>query len=164
MATTAPNILNYTIPQGQVHFTVTGGTRTHLGNCRLFTYTPTVTTKDHFQSMTGIRSKDFSPVTQVAAAIKMELDEINEYNLALFVLANPQTSGTLGGLTDTQLIGTLEFQGFNSIGSLMTFTGKVQMKPTSDLSLVQDNDNFQIIPLSADVLLDTGAYGHWTVA
>jgi hypothetical protein len=164
MATTAPNVINYTIPQGQVHFTLTGGTRTHLGNCRLFTYTPTVTTKDHFQSMTAIRSKDFSPVTQVSAVINMELDEINEYNLALFLLANPMTSGALAGLSDTQLIGILEFAGANSIGSLMTFNGTVQLKPTKDLSLVQDNDNFQIIPLSADVLLAGGAYGHWTVA
>jgi hypothetical protein len=159
---TAPNIANYAIPQGQVHFTPTAGVRTHLGNCRLFTYTPTVTKKDHFQSMSGIRSKDFSPVVQVSATIKMELDEINTFNLELFLLANPGTGGALGGLTNTQIIGVLEFAGGGSIGPLMTFTGKVQMSPTSDLSLVQDNDNFQIIPLNADVLLDTGAYGHWT--
>jgi hypothetical protein len=159
---TAPSTSNYTIPKGSVHFTPTGGTRTHLGNCFNFTYTPAVTKKDHFQSMSGIRSKDLSVVTQLDATIKMSLDEINEFNLALFLLAETGTA-SMGGLTNTQLKGKLEFTGANAIGNLMTFTGQVQMQPGGDMSLVTDTDDFQLIPLNAEVLLDAGSYGVWTV-
>jgi len=159
---TAPSTSNYTIPKGAVHFTPTGGSRTHLGNCFNFTYTADVTKKDHFQSMSGIRTKDLSVVTQLGATIKMSLDEINEFNLALFLLAETGTA-SMGGLTNTQLKGKLEFTGANAIGNLMTFTGQVQMLPGGDMSLVTDTDDFQVIPLNAEVLLDSGAYGVWTV-
>src|SRR5512139_159160 len=117
---TAPSITNYAIPKGVVTYTPTGGSLTQLGNCSNFTYTPDVVKKDHFSSMAGIRTKDLSVVSQLAATIKMVLDEINEFNLSLFLLAESGTA-SLGGLTDTNLTGELVFTGGNDIGPLMTF-------------------------------------------
>lgn len=159
---TAPNTSNYAIPKGIVTYTPDGGSLTDLGNCSNFTYTPDVTKKDHFSSRSGIRTKDLSVVSQLAATIKLTLDEINEFNLSLFLLAESGTS-SLGGLTDTSLSGTLTFTGHNDIGPLTTFTGKVQFQPGGDMSLVTDTDDWQTIPLNAEVLLYAGSYGVWTV-
>ena len=159
---TSPSVTNYAIPKGVVQFTPDGGSLTDLGNCSNFTYTADVTRKDHFSSRSGIRTKDLSVVSQLGATIKFTLDEINETNLGLFLLAETGTTA-LGGLTNTQLTGTLEFTGANDIGPRMTFSGKVQLQPGGDMSLVTDTDDWQLIPINAEVLLDAGAYGQWTV-
>lgn len=159
---TSPNVSNYAIPKGIVSFTPDGGSKTDLGNCSNFTYTADVTRKDHFSSRAGIRTKDLSVVSQLGATIKFTLDEINETNLGLFLLAETGTS-SLGGLTNTQLTGTLEFAGANDIGPQLTFTGKVQLQPGGDMSLVTDSDDWQTIPINAEVLLDSGAYGTWDI-
>jgi hypothetical protein len=159
---TAHSVTNYAIPKGVVTFTPTGGSEVDLGNCSNFTYTADVTKKDHFSSREGIRTKDYSVVSQLGATIKLTLDEINETNLGLFLLAETGTS-SLGGLTDTQRTGELVFTGANSVGPQMTFTGKVQLQPGGDMSLVTDSDDWQTIPINAEVLSDGGAYGQWTV-
>ncbi|HET7376546.1 MAG TPA: hypothetical protein VFK30_07550 [Anaerolineae bacterium] len=135
---------------------------TTLGNCTSFIYTPDVQKLDHFSSQQGIRVKDLSVVTQLGATIKMILDEINEFNLSLFVLAEGNTTGSMGGLTKTDLEGTLTFTGTNSVGSQVTFTGLVQFQPGGDFNMITEND-WQTIPLNAEVLSSAGSYGTWTV-
>ncbi len=158
---TAPNVNNYSIPRGVCTFTPTGGSETTLGNVTQFRYTSDVTKLDHFSSQVGIRVKDRSVVTQLGATIAMILDEINEFNLSLYLLAETGTS-SLGGLTNTDLSGELEFTGTGDIGSQMTFIGQIQFQPGGDLDLIVEND-WQVIPLNAEVLISSGAYGQWTV-
>lgn len=160
---TAPNTSNYTISRGTFTFTPDGGSQTTLGNVRECTYTPDITKKDHFSTQVGIRTKDLSVISQLGATMKMTLDEINNFNLAMYLLADPTTSGALGGLTVPTLQGTLTMSGTNTIGNQLTFTGKVSMVPAGDLTLVQDGDDWMGIPVSCEVLQDSGAYGVWDI-
>ena len=157
---TAPNVNNYSIPRGTVVFTPTGGSPTTLGNCTQFRYTSDVTKLDHFSSQVGIRVKDRSVVTQLGATIAMVLDEINEFNMSLYLLAESGTS-SIGGLTDTDLTGEIVFTGANDIGTQVNFTGKIQLQPGGDFNMIVENE-WQTIPINAEVLLDSGAYGQWT--
>lgn len=158
---TSPNIYNYSIPRGTVTFTPTGGSLTSLGNCTQFRYTADVTKLDHFSSMAGIRTKDRSVVTQLGATVAMILDEINEYNMSLFILAEGTTS-TMLGLSKTDLTGQLDFTGTNDIGAQVQFSGLVQFQPGGNLDLIVENA-WQTIPLNAEVLASGGGYGEWTV-
>lgn len=158
---TAPNVKNYTIPRGTAVFTPTAGSPITLGNITQFRYSADVTKLDHFSSQAGIRTKDRSVVTQLGATIAMIVDEINEDNMALFLLADTGTS-SLGGLTNTNFEGTLVFTGTNDIGSQVNLTAKVQLQPGGEINLITEND-WMNIPLNAEVLLDAGAYGVWTI-
>lgn len=160
---TAPNIDNLTISKGVVKFTPTGGSETDLGECSNFTYTADVTKKDYFSNRSGIRTKVKSVVTQLSATIKLTLNEINDFNVALYTLAETGTA-TMEGLTDTQLTGVLTFTGANSVGTTLTFSGNVQMQPGGDFNLLQDNDDWTALPINAEVLANTDGigYGHWT--
>ncbi len=158
---TAPNTNNYSIPRGTVSFTPTGGSLTVLGNCPQFRYTSDVTKLDHFSSQQGIRVKDRSVVTQLAATIAMVLDEINEFNLSLYLLAETGTS-SMGGLTNTDLSGVLSFTGTNDIGSQVNFTGHINFLPGGDLNMIVESE-WQTIPLNAEVVQFGGAYGEWTI-
>lgn len=158
---TAPNVKNYTIPRGTAVFTPDGGSAITLGNITQFRYSADVTTLDHYSSQAGIRTLDRSVVTQLGAAIAMIVDEINEDNMSMFLLSDAGTS-SLGGLTNTNLTGTLVFTGTNDIGSQVNLTAKVQMQPGGEINLITEND-WMNIPLNAKVQLDSGAYGVWTI-
>ena len=60
----------------------------------------------------------------------MVLDEINEFNLSLYLLAESGTS-SMGGLTNTDLTGILVFTGTNDIGSQVNFTGQINSCPAA---------------------------------
>jgi len=160
---TAPNVNNYSILRGTFTFTPTSGSAIVLGDVSNCTYTPTVTKLDHFSHQAGIRVKDRSVPVEIGASMKMTLDEINEHNLAMYLLGDTNTSGTLGGLTNPSLSGTLAMTGTNAVGSKLTFTGKVNLLPAGDLIMVQDTAAWAGLPISAEVLLDQGSYGRWTV-
>lgn len=159
---TAPDVRNYSIPRGTVSFTPTNGSPTDLGNCTQFRYTADITKLDHYSSMAGIRTKDKSVVTQLGATISMVLDEINQFNMALFVLGDTDTTGAIGGLTNTTLTGSLSFTGTNDVGSQVNFTGNVQFQPGGDFNMIVENE-WQNIPLNAEVLASGGTYGSWTI-
>jgi hypothetical protein len=104
---TSPNVQNYHIGKGIVSFKEVGGsTFTDLGNAPKFIYTPTVTKKEHFSSREGIKTKDFTAITEVGATIKVTLDEITGLNLAFFALADTGTDSdgniTLSGLSTSR--------------------------------------------------------------
>ncbi len=97
---TAPNVRNYAISRGTFAFTPEGGSSTVLGNVRDCVYTPDITKKDHFSTQVGIRTKDLSVVSQLGANMKMTLDELTDFNLALYLLGDLSTSGGIGALTN----------------------------------------------------------------
>ncbi len=159
----APDIRNYSIPRGTFQFTPTGGSATVLGNVRDCVYTPDITKKDHFSTQVGIRVKDLSVVSQLGANMKMTLDELTDFNLAMYLLGDLETTGTIGALTSTTITGTLAMTGTNTVGPTLNFTGLVSLQPAGDLTLVQDGDDWLGIPVTAEVLSSSGAYGHWTI-
>jgi hypothetical protein len=137
---------------------------TILGNVKSFIYSAQVQTKDHYSKQSSVRALDFSVVSQLGANIKMELEEINPYNLELYLLAQQSASAHITGLTAPQLMGDLVFTGTNSVGALLTFNGLVQLQPGGDFAVLQDNDDFSFLPVSAKVLFSGGGYGHWTTS
>ena len=99
----SPDVQNYHIGKGIVSFKEAGGATTFvdLGNAPSFVYTPTVEKKEHFSSREGIKTKDFTAITQVGATIKVQLDEITGLNLvslhsAMLIRRRPERPRSTG--------------------------------------------------------------------
>jgi hypothetical protein len=166
---TSPNVANYHIGKGIVSFKETGGPSfVDLGNAPAFTYTPTITKLDHFSAREGVKTKDFSAITQVGATISIQLDEITGYNLGFFALADvdPTTTGdiVLGGLSKTTFTGQIKVEGTNDIGQKVDFLADVSFIPSGDFSFITSEDAFTILTINAEVQKDAGGFfGVWTV-
>ena len=165
----SPNVLNYHIGKGIVSFKETGGsTFVDLGNAPSFVYTPSITKLDHFSAREGVKTKDFSAITQVGATIAITLDEITGYNLGFFALAevDAATTGdiTLGGLSKTTFTGTIKVVGTNEIGQQVDFLGDVSFVPQGDFSFITSEVAFTTLVINAEVQKDEGGnFGVWTV-
>jgi hypothetical protein len=166
---TSPNIHNYHIGKGIVSFKEKGGSSfVDLGNAPSFIYTPDVTKKEHFSSREGVKTKDFTAITQVGATIKVTLDEITGENLAMFALGEQSTdtggNAVIKGLTKAEFSGTIKVVGTNDIGQQVDFTGDISFVPSGDFSFITDSDDFSTIELEAEVQKSTdGSFGTWTV-
>ena len=166
---TSPNVHNYHIGKGIVSFKETGtSTFVDLGNAPKFIYTPTVDKLEHFSSREGVKTKDFTAVTQVGATIKVTLDEITGNNLAFFALAEQGTDTdgniTLSGLTKTQFDGEMQVEGTNDIGQHVNWQGTVSFVPSGDFSFITDEDNWTLIQIEAEVMKGAdGSFGIWTI-
>ena len=166
----SPDVNNYHIGKGVVTFKEAGAaTPADLGNAPSFIYTPKVSKLEHFSSREGVKTKDFTAITEVGATIKFTLDEITGENLAMFALADVDTTTpgevTLSGLTKTLFTGELTVTGTNDIGQQVDFTATVSFVPSGDFSFITDTDKFSVIEIEAEVQKDTktGAFGVWTV-
>jgi hypothetical protein len=166
---TSPNVNNYHIGKGIVSFKEVGEvTFRDLGNAPAFVYTPTIEKLEHFSSREGVKTKDFTAITQVAATIKVTLDEITGENLAYFALAEQgvDTDGniTLSALTKTEFIGDIKVVGTNDIGQQVDFLATISFVPAGDFSFITAEDEFTILELEAEVQKDAnGNFGVWTV-
>jgi hypothetical protein len=166
---TPPNVKNYHIGKGIVSFQETGSaTYIDLGNAPLFQYTPTVTKLDHFSARQGVKTKDFTAVSQVGATITMRLDEITGYNLGFFALSHVDeaTVGNviLGGLTKTLFTGSIKVVGTNDVGTHIDFTANVSFVPAGNFQFITDADAFSVLEIQAEVQKDAaGNFGIWTV-
>lgn len=87
---TTPSITNYQIPTGKVYFTDSSNSdgEIDMGNCVNMSISNEVTTKDHFRSYGGRRTKDKTIITQVGATIRLTLDEITEKAIEIFSLGS----------------------------------------------------------------------------
>src|SRR4249919_1581694 len=134
---TSPNVNNYHIGKGIVSFKEAGGASyVDLGNAPAFVYTPTVEKLEHFSSREGVKTKDFTAITQVGATVKLTLDEITPENLAIFMLGNLDTTVpgaiTIDALKKIEYIGELTISGTNDIGQKVDWTGTVSFVPSGD--------------------------------
>jgi hypothetical protein len=165
----SPDVQNYHIGKGIVSFKETGGTDyVDLGNAPKFIYTPAVTKKEHFSSREGVKTKDFTAITQIGATIKVTLDEMTGDNLAMFALATPDTTTTdvtvLPGMSNVEFVGELKLVGTNDIGQQIDWDGTVSFVPSGDFSFITDADDFTTIELEAEVMKGTdGSFGTWTI-
>jgi len=161
---TSPNVQNYHIGKGVVSFKETGASSfVDLGNAPSFIYTPKVTKKEHFSSRQGVKTKDFTAVTEIGATIKVTLDEITVENLSIFALGNV-TGGTITGLTKAEFEGTLQVIGTNDIGQHVSWIGNVSFVPSGDFRFITDADDFSTIELEAEVQqAPDGSFGTWYV-
>jgi len=165
----SPDVNNYHIGKGIVSFKEEGGsTFTDLGNAPSFSYSPTVEKLEHFSSREGVKTKDFTAITQVGATVTFTLDEITGTNLAFFALAEADTSVpgeiTLNGLSKAEFKGEIKVVGTNDIGQQVDFTAAVSFVPSGDFNFITDEDNFSVITIEAEVQKGaTGEFGVWTI-
>jgi len=165
----SPDVQNYHIGKGIVSFQEEGGsTFTDLGNAPSFVYSPTVEKKEHFSSREGIKTKDFTAITQVGATVKFTLDEITATNLAFFALGEVDTTVpgaiTINGLSKTEFTGDIKVVGTNDIGQKVDFVATDSFVPSGDFSFITDEDDFSVIEIEAEVQKDTdGFFGVWTI-
>jgi len=92
-ATVAPDIGNYYVGTGVVTWTpeattaVPTPTALDLGNCNVFEFTQEAEMLDHWNRRGGVRYKDYRPVVQQSATVRLELDEWTAANLRLAMMA-----------------------------------------------------------------------------
>lgn len=165
----SPNVQNYHIGKGIVSFKEAGASVfTDLGNAPSFVYSPTVEKLEHFSSREGVKTKDFTAITQVGATVTFTLDEITGLNLSFFALAEQGTDTdgniTLSGLSKTEFTGEIKVVGTNDIGQQVDFLATVSFVPSGDFGFITDEDNFTTIEIEAEVQKDAnGFFGVWTI-
>ena len=165
----SPNVQNYHIGKGIVSFKETGAsTFRDLGNAPAFVYTPTVEKLEHFSSREGVKTKDFTAITQVGATIKVTLDEITGENLAFFALGEQSTdtdgSIMISGMTKTEFVGEIKVEGTNDIGQHVDFLATISFVPAGDFSFITAEDEFTLIEIEAEVQKGAdGSFGIWHV-
>jgi hypothetical protein len=92
-AVVPPDVGNYYVGTGVVTWTpeastaVPTPTARDVGNVNVFEFTQTVEQLDHWNHRGGIRKKDFRPVVQQSATVRMVMDEFSAENLRLALMA-----------------------------------------------------------------------------
>jgi hypothetical protein len=165
----SPSIQNYHIGKGIVSFQEDGAPDfVDLGNAPSFVWTPNVEKKEHFSSREGVKTKDFTAITQTGATIKFTLDEINGDNLAIFTLGEKGTDTdgnvTVSAFKKTEVAGVIKVVGTNDIGQQVDYQGRISVNPTGDFSFITDEDDFSALEIEAEVQRDdNGNFGVFTV-
>lgn len=170
---TSPDTGNYAVLKGNVYFTPSGvgGTKRHMGNCTQFDFEPAVNTLDHFSSMTGIKTKDFSEALEKSATLLLTLEEITLSNLQIALLGDtiagdPVTATSEGhGLMGFEILanalvnGKVEIIGSNTVGpKYQIILPSVNFIPSKAISFMGDS-NWASIELKGDVLAVNGSFG-----
>lgn len=161
----SPSVQNYQYGAGVVRLKVDGvdNSLRHVGNVKSLTISKELTTIEHKQTMSGLKSTDLEIITEVSGTINIELDEVTPENMALFVMGNPTaTTGSgneFGGLTLTTQTADFQYISDNPNGNEMEFNARVSIKPNGDFSFI--TDGLTSIPLTMKILQSGGAFGTW---
>ena len=93
---TNPSVENYTLGRGRLFFApydnagaLTG--ERALGNAPAFTFNMAIEKLEHYSSMTGLKAKDKSVVTQVTPALNFTLDELSDENMNMLFFGTSST-------------------------------------------------------------------------
>jgi hypothetical protein len=92
-AQVSPDVLNYYIGTGIVTWTpeptttVPTPTALDVGNVNVFEFNQAATPLDHWNHRGGVRKKDFRPIVEQSATVRMVMDEFTAANLKLALLA-----------------------------------------------------------------------------
>ena len=163
----SPNIGNYYIGKGAISIQLLGETQfTPCGNCPTFEFQAKVTQLDHYSSMTGVKVKDFTAVTEISGTLTMVLEEFTARNMGFAMLGLPTggpspTPDTINIFADPVIYGAVKFVGANDIGPLWTVTlPLVSIKPNKALALI--GNTWGTIDLMGDVLYDAKSQGFGT--
>ena len=170
---TSPNIGNYYIGRGLVSIQLLGETAyTPCGNSPQFEFFAKVTSLDHFSSMTGVKVKDFTAVTEISGSLTMVLEEFTARNMGLAMLGLPSSTGstameneTIDIFADPVIYGSVKFVGANDVGPVWTTTFPlVSLKPSKAIAFI--GNTYGTLDLLGDVLFDrlTGGFGTATAS
>lgn len=161
----SPNILYYSVLKGIVKFTPDGGQETDLGNAPEFELTPTVDKLDHFSSRAGVRSKDRSVAREKTLQVRIVLDEFSPFNWRMALLGSALVVNTAGNnefgiFAESEINGSLTFEGTNDIGAQINLTlPNVSFLPSGSINFI--SEEWGTMELTGDVLYDevSGDFG-----
>ena len=165
----SPNIGNYYIGRGSVYIQLLGeSSYTHCGNSPQFEFQAKTTQLDHYSSMTGVKVKDFTAVTEISGNLTMVLEEFSARNMGFALLGLPINSGgspleeleTVDIFADPVIYGSVQFIGANDVGPQWTTTFPlVSIKPSKAVAFI--GNAYGTIDLMGDVLYDrlSGGFG-----
>lgn len=165
----SPSVQNYHIGKGIVSFKEDGAPAfVDLGNAPSFVWAPTIEKLEHFSAREGVKTKDFTAVTQTGATITLTLDEINGPNLAIFSLGEvgTDTDGnvTVSAFKKTEVAGEIKVVGTNDIGQQVDYIGRISVVPAGEFSFITSEDEFSVLTIEAEVQKgDDGNFGVFTV-
>jgi hypothetical protein len=166
----AANTDDIRIGKGIVSFTETEDENNlrDLGFVPTFVITADITTKDYLTAREGIGTVAKTFITQLKSTIKFRIDSIIGENLAYFAMAELEqdTDGNsvLISLSKTDIEGILKCEGTNDNGHFVDWIGKVSLRPSGDLSLITDGDDFTGIEIEATCIrTDAFGFGKYTV-
>ena len=157
----SPNVGNLQVGKGIVSFHKTGDADFRdLGNVTSFVVTPEVENLEHFSSREGTRKKDLVIVLEQGGTVKIVMEEITAYNLAIMVLGDLDEAAVGGPeveiFASTAITGHLRFVGTNDVGPKVTIDlYNVSFTPSGDLEMISDEWNN--MEVTGDVLVGTEA-------
>jgi len=138
----------------------------HVGNVPTFTFTPKITTLDHFSSMEGTRLKDLSITLEKSGDVKMDMEELTARNLAMLVLGDvtedEDGNPVVSIFSRDSLTGRLQYYATNEVGprwyvDLLSVT----FNPSGDFSPI--GDTFAKLPVTGTVQAVDGVFGTMTL-
>ena len=162
----SPNIGNYYIGKGSVYVKLLNETQfVHAGNCPTFEFMAKVTQLDHFSSMTGVKVKDFTAVTEINGTLTMVLEELTARNMGFALLGLPSggpspADETISIFSNPIIYASVKFIGANDIGPIWTVEFPlVKLSPNKAVSLI--GNTWGTVDLEGDVLYDhhSGTFG-----
>jgi hypothetical protein len=164
--TTSPNVDNYFIGKGIVHFGPQGQSAASsaewrdVGNCPIFEFLAKPTKLDHYSSRLGISTKDKSVVTKLEGTLTMSLEEFTPDNLAVALMGHAPSGDSLDILSAAEVVRAVKMVGTNDVGARVTVCfPNVSITPSKAISFIADT--WGAFELTGDVLVDisTGKFG-----
>jgi len=135
----------------------------HVGNVPTLSVAVDITEDEHKQSMSGLKSTDFTVITEIAKRLTAVLEEVTPENMAMFVMGEFATNSDgdeeAGGLTLTSIEADMKYISDNARGREMEFWARVSIRPNGDFNFITDGINS--IPLLLTVLKQDGKFGRW---
>jgi hypothetical protein len=163
----APDVGNLAVGKGFILFKPDTDTAYyHVGNVPTFTFTPKITSLDHFSSMEGTQLKDLSITLQKTGEVKMDMEELTARNLAMLVLGDitEDVDGNpiVNIFSRDSLTGELQFYATNEVGprwyvDLLS----VQFNPSGDFSPI--GETFAKLSVTGTVNSVNGVFGTMTL-
>jgi hypothetical protein len=158
----SPNIGNYYIGRGIVSLQLTTDSGyVDAGNCTEITITVKPTVLPHYSSRVGVRTKDFTTVTELEGTLDFKLEEFTARNVGFALLGSvadsPPGTWTIDMFSTAQLFCAFKFQGTNTVGPIWNVTCPlVQITPKAAISLISAGSGaWGDIDLQGDILKDT---------
>lgn len=171
---TSPNIGNYVVGRGYGMVklippsALPDAAFVDAGNITEFTFQVKPTRLDHFSSRVGVRKKDMTVVTELAATLTMTLEEFTGRNLAMAVLGlggeSPGGTHTIAILAQPLIYASFQFVSTNIVGPQWTYTFPVCLfTPNKAISLLPTGSGaWGAMDFEVDVLYDSVSQGFGT--
>jgi len=163
----SPDVQNLAVGKGFILFKPDSAADFyHVGNVPTFTFTPKITTLDHYSSMEGTRLKDLSITLEKSGEVKMDMEELTARNLAMLVLGDvtedEDGNPVVSIFSRDSLTGRLQYYATNEVGprwyvDLLAVT----FNPSGDFSPI--GDTFAKLPVTGTVQAVDGVFGTMTL-